>query len=114
MPPEPADRSSVKSSSHAFVIGTSATFWRHPINNLIGVHDVASLTVDTVGGVNLKPLTVGIVADIENFVDVSRTEFRARIAIYLTASILTNISIRNQEMVRLVFIVSRARVMHVG
>jgi hypothetical protein len=34
--------------SHPFVIRPTATFWRDPINNLVGIHDVARLAMDAV------------------------------------------------------------------
>ena len=35
-------------SSHPFIIRSAAAFGRYPINNLVGIHDVAGLAVDAV------------------------------------------------------------------
>ncbi len=37
---------------HAFVVGTTAAFGDDPIDNLVGIGDVAGFAVDTVGGVD--------------------------------------------------------------
>ena len=41
-------------SSHSHIIRSAAAFRRHPINDLIRVHDVAGLAVDAVGEVDLE------------------------------------------------------------
>lgn len=44
---------------HPIIIWTSATLGRNPGDDLVGVHDVASLAVDTVGEVHLDLLAIG-------------------------------------------------------
>ena len=41
---------------HAVVLRPSAAFRRHPVDDLVGVHDVAGLAVHAVRGVDLQPL----------------------------------------------------------
>jgi hypothetical protein len=39
-------------SSHTFVVWAAATFWRDPVDDLVGIGDVAGFAVDAVGGVD--------------------------------------------------------------
>src|SRR5215208_2751934 len=64
--------------SHSFVAGPAAPLGRHPIDDLIGIHDVAGLAVDAVRCVDLELLRA--VAGVDHFVDVRRAEANARIA----------------------------------
>jgi len=94
------------------VTGSAATFRRDPINDLIGIHDVASLAVDAVGSSDCKPgrpVVVGFHA-----VDRGRTEILARVSILLSTTGVTQIGIENHEVNRLIFFVRGARVVDVG
>src|ERR1700743_1853755 len=38
----------LRSASHPFVVGAAATFGRHPVDDLVGIRDVAGLAVHAV------------------------------------------------------------------
>ena len=81
---------------HAVVLRPSAAFRRHPVDELIGVHDVAGLAVHAVRGVDLQPL--GAVARVDHLVDVRRTEARAGIAVLFAAARAADVGVVNDQM----------------
>ena len=63
-------RATRQPSLHALVLRPSAAFGRHPVDDLIGIHDVARLAVDAVRRVDLQLLRA--VAGVDHLVDVRR------------------------------------------
>src|SRR5437763_849497 len=71
-----------------------ATLWRNPRDHLVGLHDVAPLAVHAVRVVDLQPRrTVGVARD---FVEIRRTEARARMAVLGAADRAADIRVHQQ------------------
>src|SRR5215471_7102712 len=80
----PITRSRIsKSLLHAFVVRSAAPFRRHPVDDLVGIGDVARLAVHAVGRVHLELLRP--VSGVDHLVDVRRAEAYARVAELLAA-----------------------------
>src|SRR5215468_1927935 len=92
------------------VIRTASAFRRHPINDLVRVHDVARLAMHAVREVDLGLApSVGLL----DFVDGGRAEILAWIAVFLCASPYTDVEIEHFQMRRLIFIVFGARAVNI-
>src|SRR5918993_5717023 len=81
---------------HAFVLWTAAALGRHPVDHLIGIHDVAGLTVHAVRSVDLQLLLA--FSGVDHLVNVCRTEAQARVAVLLTAPRRTDVRVVDDEM----------------
>src|SRR5271157_6227250 len=68
---------------HAFVIWPAATFWHGPINDLVGIGDVARLAMNAIGGVDLQLQRVALFG---HFVDRRGTKILAGIAVLFHAA----------------------------
>jgi hypothetical protein len=73
-----------RSAITAVVARTAAAFRCDPIDHFVGVHNVARLAVDAVGGIDLQ--TKWPVSDRSHFVDGSRTKELAGIAVFVNSS----------------------------
>ena len=73
--------------SHAFIVRASAAFGDYPVNDLVGIGDVAGFAVDAVGGVDLELESVFL---LHGFVDGGGAEILAGIAVLDTAAIGAN------------------------
>src|SRR5215467_11746906 len=67
---------------HTVVIWPAATLRRNPGDDLVGVHDVAGLAVDTVGEVDRDLFCAGHIRSIDHLVNLGRTEMLAGISIF--------------------------------
>ena len=67
---------------HAFVVGAATAFGDDPVDDLVGIGDVAGLAVDAIGEIDFEFLA-GAVFDY--FVDGSGAKILARIAVFLDA-----------------------------
>ncbi len=91
--------------SHAFVVWAAATFWRNPVDDLIGVGDVAGFAVDTVGRVDFQ-FRLAFFRD--HLVNRRRTKILAGVAVLADAAIAANIGLEHDEMARLILFMARA------
>src|SRR6266478_4159038 len=73
---------------HAFVVRASAAFGDYPVNDLVGIGDVAGFAVDAVGGVDLELESVFF---LNRLVDGGGAEILAGIAVLDGAAIGANI-----------------------
>src|SRR5215469_7451173 len=96
---------------HAFIVWAAAAFGNHPINNLIGVGDVAGLAVDAVGKVDFEPHTISFLG---HLIDGRGTKILAGIAVLFNTAGNTDVGVENVQVTRLVVVVARPRVIHVG
>src|SRR5688572_20813676 len=77
----------------------AAPFRGNPVDHLVGIHDVAGLAVDTVGGIDLKTSP-------GHFIHSGRTEVLTRVPILVRAAWMANGGLEHDKMNRLVFVVS--------
>src|SRR5690348_8927110 len=110
LPDSPIARS--RDSLHAFVLRAAASFWRHPVDDLIGIHDVARLAVHAVRRVDLQ--FARAVPGVDHLVDVGRTEADARVAVLLAAARRADAGIVDDEVRRLILGMARAGIMDPG
>src|SRR5271165_1836628 len=96
---------------HAFVVGAAAAFGNDPVDDLVGVGDVAGFAVHAVGGVDFQFCAGGIFSD---FVDRGGAEILAGVAVLDDAFGRADVQIADQEMRWLVVVVARAGVVDVG
>src|SRR5882762_8985914 len=103
---------------HAVVVGSAAAFGWDPGDDLVGVHDVAGLAVDAVGGVQADVFGAdsarrrgGI---IDHFVDVGGAEVGAGVAEFFGAARVADVGVLDDEVRWLVFLVLGAGVVEVG
>src|SRR5215210_1218739 len=87
---------SVFSDLHALVLRSAATLRRNPVDHLVGIHDVAGLAVNAVGGIDLQPLPA--LAGVHHFVDIGRAEPQAGVAVLLAAAGRTDVRIVHDQM----------------
>src|SRR6266568_546298 len=97
--------------SHSFVVGTAAAFGNDPLDNLVGIGDVAGLAVDAVGRVDFQPQLAFFRG---HFVHRRWTKVLAGISVFGDALGGTNVQIRDDQMAGLVFLVARAGVVDIG
>ena len=64
---------------HVWIVRTTATFWRHPVDDLVGIHDVTRFAVDTVARVDLEVDTVLGIGLFFHLIHSRRTEVLAGI-----------------------------------
>src|SRR5688500_1624438 len=93
---------------HAFVLWTATALGRHPVDDLIRIHDVAGLTVHAVRGVDLQLLLA--FSSVDHLVDVGRAEARAGIAVLFSATGRTDVGVVDDQMRRLILGMAGARV----
>ena len=99
-------------ASEKFVTRAISAFGGYPVDDFVGVHDVAGLAVDTVGEIDLEaPAAVSVFGHLING---GGTEELARIAVLLSALRMTNIGLQDVQMRRLIFIVGSAGIVDVG
>ncbi len=98
---------------HAFVVGAAATFGDDPVDDLVGVGDVAGFAVDAVGGVDFEFEVAGF-GNFGAFVDRGRAKILARVAVLDGAFCGADVEIVDVEMAGLIFFVARAGVIDVG
>src|SRR5947209_4858540 len=101
-----------RAHSHPLVIRPAAAFRRHPIYNLVRVHDVARFAVDTVGEVYLKA-TLSRRAVFDHLVHGGGAEPLARVSVLLRAARRADVRVENVKMHGLVFVVRDCRVVNV-
>ena len=97
---------------HAFVIRTAPAFRHDPVNDLVGIGDVAGLAMNAIGGVNFQfELAVGILG---HFVDGRWAKILARIAVLYDALRGANIQIAHDKVAGLIFLVAGAGMIDIG
>ena len=77
-------------------MGTAATFRRHPINDLIGIHDVTRFAMYAVRCVNLELLAVGSASRIDDLIDIGGAKARAGISIFFKTTRTTQFRVLNE------------------
>ena len=97
-------------NSQQFVAWTAAAFRCDPIDHFVGVHDVARLAVDAVGGIDLQ--TKSPVSGRSHFIHGSRTEELTGFPYSVRASRMANIGVRTTSG-RLIFIVIGSGVINI-
>src|ERR1700733_11352252 len=93
-------------SLHPVIIRSTAPFWGDPRNDLVRVHDVASLAMHAIGEINMD-------LRIHHLVNRRRAEMLARIAKLLRTTMVTNIRIAYHQMYWLIVLVTRPRVVDI-
>src|SRR5438874_10900659 len=89
---------SLKTASHAIIIRPATAFGRHPGDDLVGVHDVAGLAVDAVGGIQVNLFAVGHVCGFHHFINVGRAEILAGVAELHHATSVADIGVMDDQM----------------
>src|SRR5262245_52305277 len=84
------------------VSGSTTALGCDPIDNLVGIHDVAGFAVNTVGGVNLQ--TLSSITRFRHFINSGRAKELARITIFIGAARMAYIGLNDDQMAGLVFI----------
>src|SRR5215469_5384750 len=100
-----------KTQSHSFVVWASTAFGWDPIDDLVGVGDVARLAVDAIRRVDFEFRRAFFRT---HLVDCRRTEILARVAVLADAAVAANIRVENNKMARLVLLVARSRMIYVS
>src|SRR5687767_3162303 len=98
------------SSLHPVVPRAATAFRWNPCDDLVRIHDVAGLAVNTVRRVDLQPRAAVLTR--HDFVNVSGTKPDARMAVFFPAYRVTDLCMY-QQMRRLILDVARSREMHV-
>src|SRR5690606_13061853 len=88
--------------SEVLVVGTGTAFRRHPVDDLVGILDVAGLAVHAVGGVDLQALAGRVLDDL---VDAGRAEAGAGVAVFLGAAGDADVGVGHLQVHRLVLVV---------
>ena len=96
---------------HSLVVGAAATFWRDPVDDLVGIGDVASFAVDAIRGVDFQ-FWRAFFGD--HFVDCGGTKILTRISVLSDAAVAANIRLEHDKVARLIFFMARAGVVDVG
>src|ERR1700722_587856 len=96
---------------HAFVVGAAAALGGDPVDDLVGVGDVAGFAVDAVCGADLQ---LGAVFIRHHFVDGGGAKILAGVAVFADAAVAANVRLENDEVAGLVFFVPRAGMIYVG
>src|SRR5436309_11154196 len=98
-------------TSHIPIVRAAAPLGRHPVDDLVGIHDVAGLAVDAVGKVDLKPPL--LFSGVNHLIHIRRTEILARVAVLFDATANADIEVENFKVRGLVFVVMCARVINI-
>jgi hypothetical protein len=96
---------------HTFVVGASAALGNDPVDDLVGIGDIAGLTVDAVGGANLQLKRAVFVY---RLIDGRGTKVLTGIAVLDRAFSGANLQVVHDQMARLIFFVPRPGVVDVG
>src|SRR5260221_8669473 len=97
--------------SHAFVVGPAAAFRNNPVYDLVGVGDVASLAVHTIGEIYFKLAAAGFLGD---FIDRCGAKILAGIAVFFDAFGDANIGGEHVQVAGLIVVMTRAGMIDVG
>src|SRR5256712_6092968 len=95
--------------SHAIVLRPATPFGWHPCNHLIWVHDVAGLAVHAVRRVDFEFQGAAVAY---HLVHVGRTEALARVTVLFSTNRVADVGV-NQQVDRLILIVTCPRIVHV-
>jgi len=98
-------------SLHAFIVGAAATFGDYPIDDLVGVGDVAGFAVHAVGGVDLEFESVFF---LNRLVDRGGTKILAGVAVLDGAAGGADVEVVNDQVAGLIFFVAGSGVIDVG
>ena len=99
--------------SETLIVRSSASFRRHPVDDLVRIHDVARLAMDAVGEIDLQP-PLPISAFVHHLINSCGTKSLAGIAILFRATRRTNIGVQDVQMARLILAVAHSRVVNVS
>src|SRR3984957_6557034 len=97
--------------SHAFVIRAASAFGRNPVDDLVGVGDIAGLAVDAVRGVDFQFRRALLR---HHFVYGRRTKILAGIAVFADAAVNADIRLENDQVAGLILFVARSGVIDIG
>ena len=95
---------------HPLVAGPHATLRGHPVDNLIGIGDIASLAVDAVRGVDLETPRAFF---FHHFVHGGRAKILAGIAVLHRAALVADVGVGNEQVAGLILFILCARVVNV-
>jgi hypothetical protein len=97
---------------HPIVVGSSTAFGTDPDDVFIGVHDVASLAVDAVGGIELQVLAepVGIIF---HLIYGRRAVILAGITVLARAPVVADIETTDPQVGRLILFMMRSGMVNV-
>src|SRR5688572_14321071 len=100
--------------SQILVVRPRTAFRRHPVDDLVGILDVAGLAVDAVGGVDLQALATASIGHgvLHDLVHRRRTETRARVVVLLGAARDADGGVAHLQVHRLVLVVFGRGVVH--
>ena len=90
---------------HSVVVRTAATLRRDPGNDLVRIHDVAGLAMDTVGEVHRDLFCAGHIRSFDHLVNLCRTEMLAGISVFDRAARIADVGVVNDKMRGLVVVV---------
>ena len=90
---------------HAFVVGAAAAFGRNPVDDLIGVGDVAGFAVDAVCRADFQ---FGLALVQHHLVNRGGTKVLAGVAVFADAAVTANIGLENNQVAGLIFFVARS------
>src|SRR3954453_5353678 len=99
---------SLSCGSHSVIVRAAAALGWHPGDDLVGVLNVASLTMHTIRGIQADALAIWRRRIIEHFVNIPRAESLTRASIFNNAPRFANIGIVNDQVGGLVFFMLRA------
>src|SRR6185437_8194774 len=99
---------------HPIIIRPATALRRHPRDDLVRVHDVAGLAVDTVGWVQVDPLALGRIRGFFHLVDIGRAEVLAGIAELSDASGVADVGVMNHQVRWLIFFMLGAGMVKIG
>jgi hypothetical protein len=103
--------SALDSTLQEFVSRTATAFGRNPIDDFVGVHDVAGLAMDAVGEVDLQTAAVSV---LHHFVNGGGAEILAGVALLVRTARMTNIRLQDVKVAGLVFIVGCTGMVYIG
>src|SRR5579883_2023588 len=95
---------------HTFVVWPPAAFGHDPVNDLVGIGDVARFAVHAIRKIDAQFEAVRLP---HRLVNGGGTKILARIAVLRRAAVRANIQIQYVQVARLIVIVARSRVIHV-
>ena len=99
-------------SLHAFVVGTATALGDDPVDNLVGIGDVAGLAVHAIRSVDFQLRWAA--GFFHHFIDRGGTKILAGIAVFDDAFRGTSVGVGNAQMAGLILLVARPRVVDVG
>ena len=105
-------KSAIAIGLHILIVRAVASFGSDPVDDLIGVHDVAGFAVNAVGKIDLQLHLTALFAN--NLIDRGWTKMLARITEFVGAAVITDIQIPDVQVAGLIFIMRGSGMVDVG